>query len=131
MRNIIRKLIIENDIDEKCVVIGTGKTYCKSKGYFIFQAGNNPRIRNKTAKIAIKYFETQKLIIVWNVVGKSKNRMIKRESFSIKIDSVFENLENGVAKKIVELPGRGEEDVWLYPVDELEQAIIKIKECLK
>lgn len=131
MRRKIENIIVNNSIDLKYVVVGTGGTYCKSKSRFIFQARERTEIQNKTAKIAIKYFKEQNLIIIWNVIGYVKNRNIQRSCFSVKCESVFENLENGVAKKIVELQGRGREIVWICPVDELEKAIIKIKECLK
>ena len=125
----IENLIVASGIDLKYVVVGTGETYCKSKGRFVFQAGERKEIRNRTAKIAIKYFEKQNLIIIWNVIGRAKNRNIQRECFSIKCESVFESIESGITKKIVELQGRGQEEVWLYPADEIEKAIIKIKEC--
>lgn len=127
----IENLLIENGYELKDFVVGTGETYYKSVNRFVFDAKNRKQIINQTAKMAIKYFKKEDILLVWNVYGKSKNRTVRRGVFSVKCNSVFECIDLGVTKKIVELRGWGEEHVWLFPADKLDEMIIKIKEMLR
>lgn len=127
----IENLLIENGYELKDFVVGTGETYYKSVNRFVFDAKNRKQIINQTAKMAIKYFKKEDILLVWNVYGKSKGRTVRRGVFSVKCNSVFECIDLGVTKKIVELRGWGEEYVWLFPADKLDEMIIRIKEMLR
>ncbi|MBQ6862683.1 MAG: hypothetical protein IJO14_00445 [Clostridia bacterium] len=131
MKKRITALLIKNGIALSSVVIGTGKTYTSSKNRFIFSAGGRKEILNETAKLAVKYFDEQKILLIWSVYGTAKGRTVKRQTFSVKCDSVFNALTQNKTRKIVELTGHGTEDVWIFSIDETENAISKIKELLK
>lgn len=127
MKRKIENLIVDSGIDLKNVVVGTGETYYSNKR-FVFNATDRKELDNGTAKFAIKYLSKHSLILVWNIekYHKHSNRI-----FSIKCETVFDNFKNGVATKAVEFHSWGEEEVMIYPADEIEKAIIRIKECLE
>lgn len=127
MKRKIENMIVDNGIDLKYVVVGTGETYYSNKR-FVFDARNRKETVNRTAKFAIKYLSKHNFILVWDI---EKYRHFRGSEFSVKSKTIFDNFKNGVATKAIEFQSWGEEEVLIYPVEELEKAIIKIKECLK
>lgn len=127
VRRKIENIIVNNGIDLKYVVVGTGETYYSTKR-FVFDAKNRKEIVNRTARFAIKYLSKHNLILVWDI---EKYRHFRGTVFSVKSKTVFDNFKNGVATKAVEFQSWGEEEVLIYPTDEIEKAILYIKECLK
>lgn len=75
MKKKIENLIVASGIDLKYVVVGTGETYCKSKGRFVFQAGKRKEIKNRTAKITTLLLK-HKLIVKAEVVHISFLRLL-------------------------------------------------------
>ena len=126
MKRKINNLLMKHNIDPEKVLVGTGETYYSNKR-FVFDARNRKEIVNRTAKFAIKYLSKHNFILVWDI---EKYRRFRTSKFSIKSETVFENFKNGSATKAVEFQSWGEEEVLIYSADEIEKAIIKIKECL-
>lgn len=131
MNKEIEKLLLASGVKKENFVIGTAKPDTVFTEQFTYAAGGQKEIIQKTAKVAAKYFPGQKMILIWSVEAFSDGRMVKRSTFSVKKDSVYADFEKRVTEKAVEFPGRGNEFVWIYPTEELEMAVNKIKELLK
>ena len=120
-------MLIENQFDLSQFSISVSRKPVAGNR-FKYEAKNKKEIVNKTAKFAIKYFTYEKVLIMWQVKGIEKDRVVDRIKFSVDKDDVFRNLSQGFTVKNLEFNNRGEEIVWFFVADEWEKVVIKIKE---
>lgn len=104
------------NIDPSTVVIGTGKTYYAKERRFIFDAVNRKEILELTAKYAIKYFDKEKIYILWKVREQTtKKRYVYRNKFSIDADLVLSCIgQTEELRKGVEYQWRMKETVRIF-----------------
>ena len=122
----IKRLLQESSFDLHKFVVSESRVPVINR--FEFMATEKEEIVNRTAKFAIKYFTYEKIVILWRVKGTEKCREVYRAKFSVDRADVFNNLSKGFTVKNGEFPSVGEEEVWFFPFDKIDEMMIKIKE---